>query len=126
LICASRYGGLAAVWVRAVGELDASTIAQLEQALSEAEAHALLVILDLGGVASIDRAGANAIVNASRRARDSGRRLILVTVPLCVQHVWAVTDVVDAVDIDGLGSSALPGPDRLDDRPAPERWRGPR
>jgi anti-anti-sigma factor len=70
-------GGLDAAWVHLGGELDAATAPQLEHALDEPDLQARLVVLDLRELAFIDAAGVRTIVDASIRARQAGRRVVL-------------------------------------------------
>ena len=56
---------------RPVGELDAFTVGQFREALSElAGVQALLI--DLGGVPFLDSAGLGALIGGVRRAREAG------------------------------------------------------
>jgi anti-anti-sigma factor len=102
--CFWTHGGLNAAWVQVVGELDIQTSPQLERTLGEPRAP--LVVLDLREIAFMDSSGVHAIVNASARARQVGRRLVLLRGPPRVDCIFGLTgssaDVengyVDAID----------------------------
>jgi anti-sigma B factor antagonist len=102
--CFWTHGGLNAAWVQVVGELDIETTPQLARTLSEPRAQ--LIVLDLRELAFMDSSGVHAIVNASVRARQLGRRLVLLRGPPDVDRIFGLTgssrDVengyVDAVD----------------------------
>ena len=88
-VCSSTGGGLDAAWVRVAGALDIATSPQLEQALRESPAR--LVVLDLRELGFMDCSGVHAIVEASNRAREEGRRLILLRGTPNVDRVFALT-----------------------------------
>src|ERR1700733_10389434 len=75
--CSWTDGGLDAAWVHLDGELDMATVPQLEHTLRDPQLRARLVVLDLRELAFIDAAGVRTIVNASIRARQAGRQLLL-------------------------------------------------
>jgi len=56
---------------RPVGELDAFTVGQFREALSELTGVQALLI-DLGGVPFLDSAGLGALIGGVRRAREAG------------------------------------------------------
>jgi anti-anti-sigma factor len=87
--CFWTKGGLNAAWVQVAGELDIDTTPQLEQTLREPRAP--LVVLDLRELAFIDSSGVHAIVNASVRARQFGRRLVLLRGPPRVDRIFGLT-----------------------------------
>src|ERR1700727_624449 len=76
-VCSWSDGGLDATWVHLGGELDVATAPQLEHTLGEPHLQSRLVVLDLRELAFIDAAGVRTIVDASIRARQAGRRLVL-------------------------------------------------
>jgi anti-sigma B factor antagonist len=94
--------GMDAAWVHLAGELDVATAPELRRKLREAEARARLVVLDLRGLAFMDAAGVHAIVEASIRARQADRRLLLLRGPANVDRVFALTGSADAVEIGDL------------------------
>lgn len=89
-------GTAAAFRVVAVGELDLSTAtevkAELFRAVSEADRD---VEVDLSEVVFIDASGIGALVEAAKRARVSGQRLIL------RRPSEAVTRVIELCGLDG-------------------------
>jgi anti-anti-sigma factor len=87
--CFWTKGGLNAAWVQVAGELDIDTSPQLEQTLREPVAQ--LVVLDLRELAFMDSSGVHAIVNAGVRARQLGRRLVLLRGPPGVDRVFGLT-----------------------------------
>jgi anti-anti-sigma factor len=87
--CFWTKGGLNACWVQVAGELDIETSPQLEQTLGEPRAH--LVVLDLRELVFMDSSGVHTIVNASARARQLGRRLVLLRGPPSVDRVFGLT-----------------------------------
>ena len=76
--CSSAHGALDAAWIHLAGALDTAAAPRLERTLRDAHAHTRLLVLDLRELTFIDPAGVEAIVDASRRARAIGRRLVLV------------------------------------------------
>jgi len=84
--------------VHIVGELDIATTPQLELTLREALSQARLVVLDLSGVAFIDGAGVHAIVNATVRARQAGRRLVLLSGPAHVERLFDLTGAAEHLE----------------------------
>jgi anti-sigma B factor antagonist len=94
--------GMDAAWVHLAGELDVATAPELRTKLREAELRARLVILDLRELAFMDAAGVHAIVEASIRARQANRRLLLLRGPANVDRVFSLTGSTDAVEIGDL------------------------
>jgi anti-sigma B factor antagonist len=89
--------------VHIIGELDIATTPQLQRTLLEPQLQAQLVVLDMREVAFIDASGVHAIVNASLRARQLGRRMVLLRGGLDVDRVFTLTgssDDVEIVDLD--------------------------
>ena len=72
-VCSSTGGGLDAAWIHVAGALDLATSRQLERTLAESAAR--LVVLDMRDIGFMDCSGVHAIVEASHRAREEGRRL---------------------------------------------------
>ncbi len=79
--CSRAEGALDAAWVHVTGALDIATTPRLERTLRESQSNAQLVVLDLRELVFMDCAGVHAIVDASSRARQAGRRLLLVRGP---------------------------------------------
>jgi anti-anti-sigma factor len=106
--CSRTNRGRDAVSVCAAGELDIATAPKLERALRDAQSQARLVVLDLRELAFMDSAGAHVIVNASRRARQLGRRLVLLRTPPDVDRIFTLTGSFDEVEIGVVASLEPP------------------
>jgi anti-sigma B factor antagonist len=89
--CSWTDGGLNAAWVHLTGELDIDTTRRLEQTLRDPDSQARLVVLDMRELAFMDSSGVHAIVNASARARQRGRRLVVLRGPPDVDRVFSLT-----------------------------------
>ena len=100
--CTAKHGGLDAAWVYVVGELDIETAPELERTLRESRQLAHLTVLDLRELAFMDCAGMQTIVDASRRARKAGRRLVLVRGRPDIYRMFAMTRSFAQVDIGDL------------------------
>lgn len=82
------------------GELDLSTVSQVEEELRRAEAaEPELVVLDLGELSFLDSTGLRLIVTADQRARENGRRLAIVKGPESVQRVFAITRLDERLEM---------------------------
>ena len=75
--CSWTDDGLDAAWVRLSGELDVATAPRLERLLREPPLQARVIVLDLRDLAFVDSSGVHAIVDASVRSRQAGRRMLL-------------------------------------------------
>lgn len=64
--------------VTAAGPIDASTVSRLRGRLLELTGSSRTLIVDLGGVSSVDSAGLSALVGAARRAAVYGGTLYVV------------------------------------------------
>ena len=104
--CSCTNGGLDTAWVHVRGELDLATTPQLERTLNESQAR--LVVLDLRELAFIDSSGMHAIVRAGTRARQAGRRLVLVRVPSNVERVFTLTGISGQLEIGDVDPVAPP------------------
>ena len=100
--CTATHGGLDAAWVHVVGELDIETAPQLERMLHESLRRARLTVLDLRELTFMDCAGVHAIVAASLRARNAGRRLVLVRGRPDIYRLFTLTGSGADVDIGDL------------------------
>ena len=96
-VCSSTGGGMDAAWVHVAGALDLATSPQLERTLDESAAR--LVVLDMRELGFMDCSGVHAIVEASNRAREEGRRLILLRGTPNVDRVFALTGSSDELEI---------------------------
>ena len=100
--CTATHGGLDAAWVHVVGELDIVTAPQLERRLHESLQLAHLTVLDLRELTFMDCASVHTIVAASVRARDAGRRLVLVRGRPDIYRLFTLTGSGTEVDIGDL------------------------
>jgi anti-anti-sigma factor len=97
--CTATHGGLDAAWVNVVGELDVATAPELARTLRECQQLAHLTVLDLRELGFMDCAGVHTIVNASVRARQNGRRLVLVRGRPDIYRIFTLTGSTADVDI---------------------------
>ena len=88
-----------AAWVQVAGALDIATTPRLVRTLRESQSHARLVVLDLRELTFMDCSGVHAIVDASRRARRAGRRLVVLRGRPHVDRLFWLTGTSDAVDV---------------------------
>jgi anti-sigma B factor antagonist len=88
------------VHVALVGELDLSTVAKVQEELRrvEVESPATLVV-DLSKLTFLDSTGLRCIVTADERAREEGRRIVIVRGPDAVQRVFAITRLDDRLEM---------------------------
>jgi anti-sigma B factor antagonist len=106
--CWWTEGGLNAAWVHLTGELDVDTTPLLEYTLSDPLSQARLVVLDMRELAFMDSSGVHAIVNASARARQGGRRLVVLRGPPDVDRLFMLTGNsrdVESGDVDPIEPS---------------------
>ena len=74
------------------GEVDLSTCEELEAAIQLAEEPApATLVLDLSQVSFLDSTGVRTLLKADARARDDGRRLVLIGPPEPAARVFRVT-----------------------------------
>jgi anti-sigma B factor antagonist len=94
------------VHVALVGELDLSTVAKLQDELSRVEAASPpTVVVDLSKLTFLDSTGLRCIVTADERAREAGRRMVVVRGPDPVQRVFTITRLDDRLEmVDDAGS----------------------
>jgi anti-sigma B factor antagonist len=92
--------GLHRSWVHVAGELDIATTPRLERTLRRAERHAHFVVLDLRGLTFMDCSGVHVIIDAALRAREAGRRqVVLVRGRSAVERVFVLTGALNLVQI---------------------------
>lgn len=85
----TELGGRPALAVR--GELDISGVAELDRSLAALEGEQpTVLVIDLRGVTFLDSSGLRALLAADRRARNDGRRLVLVRAPDSVHRVFEI------------------------------------
>jgi anti-sigma B factor antagonist len=82
------------------GELDISTASRLDDDLRRIEAVGPpQLVLDLSGLDFMDSTGLRLLIGADNRARDAGRRLVLVKGNEMVQRVLRVTRLDERLTI---------------------------
>lgn len=85
--------------VRLIGELDLAAAEQAERAIALAERrHPPVIEVDLSTLAFMDSTGLRLILQARRRAREEGRRLLLRRGPQAVQRVFEATALLTLFD----------------------------
>jgi anti-sigma B factor antagonist len=88
------------VHVALVGELDLSTVAKVQAELRRVEAWApATVVVDLSKLTFLDSTGLRCIVTADERARDQGRRVVIVRGPDAVQRVFTITRLEERLEM---------------------------
>jgi anti-sigma B factor antagonist len=86
--------------ITATGELDLSGAAVLEAELERLAAEPELgtVVLDLRGLEFMDSSGLRLVVQADMRAREAGRRFVLVKGTETVHRVFEITRMSERLD----------------------------
>jgi anti-sigma B factor antagonist len=105
-----------ALCLHAVGELDIATAPQLQRALADALEQARLVVLDLRDLGFIDSSGVHVIVDASCRAREIGRRLVLVRGYEVVDRMFSLAGSLGHLDTACSGLTEPPIARQVADR----------
>ena len=83
-----------------VGELDLSSVAKVQEELRRIEATApATLVVDLSKLTFLDSTGLRCIVTADERARNEGRRIVIVRGPDAVQRVFAITRLEERLEI---------------------------
>jgi len=99
--------GLARVALK--GELDLSTVGKVEEELKSLEASgADLIVLDLSRLSFLDSTGLRCLVTADQRAKEAGRRLVLVRGPDAVQRVFTITRLEERLEMVDDAASISP------------------
>jgi len=89
------------------GELDLSTVGKVQDELRRVEASSPpLVVLDLSKLTFLDSTGLRCLVTADERAREQGRRIVLVRGPDPVQRVFSITRLEERLEMVDDASSA--------------------
>jgi anti-sigma B factor antagonist len=82
------------------GELDLSSVGKVQEELRRVEAEApALLVLDLSNLTFLDSTGLRAVVTADERARENGRRFVVVRGPDAVQRVFAITRLEERLEM---------------------------
>jgi anti-sigma B factor antagonist len=94
------------VHVALVGELDLSTVAKVQDEFRRVEASSPpTVVVDLSKLTFLDSTGLRCIVTANERAREQGRRMVIVRGPDAVQRVFSITRLEERLEIvDDIGT----------------------
>jgi anti-sigma B factor antagonist len=95
---AHRHDGLAHVVLS--GELDLSTVDQVEHELARVEGEGPEVVaLDLSRLTFLDSSGLRLIVSADQRARRESRRFVVVRGPDTAQRVFTITHLDEQIEL---------------------------
>jgi anti-anti-sigma factor len=82
------------------GELDLSTVGKVDDELQNVEGAApKVVLLDLSNLTFLDSTGLRCVVRADERAREEGRRLVVVKGPEAVQRVFEITRLEERLEL---------------------------
>ena len=86
--------------IAATGELDLSGATVLEAELDRVQddPELAIVVLDLRGLEFMDSSGLRLVVLADMRAREAGRRFVLVRGPETVHRVFEITRMSERLD----------------------------
>lgn len=86
--------------IAATGELDLSGATVLEAELDrvQEDPELAIVVLDLRGLEFMDSSGLRLVVLADMRAREAGRRFVLVRGPETVHRVFEITRMSERLD----------------------------
>lgn len=107
-VCSASTDGLDAAWVRVAGEVDIASTPKLDRMLREFQREAQLVVLDLRDVAFMDSSGVHVIVDASIRAREAVRRLVLLRPPPGIDRMFALTGASEHLEIGDINPAEPP------------------
>ena len=88
------------VRVRPEGELDISTVDEVERCLRELRERGFeRLAVDLRGLTFMDSTGLRLIASADARAREDDRRLTIIQGPAAVRRVFEITRLDERLDI---------------------------
>lgn len=85
--------------ITVAGELDSGTVPRLDDALRSAEADGARVVLDVSRLESMDASGAQLLLQADRRMRRAGGRLILAHAGATLDWFFELMDIEDALEV---------------------------
>lgn len=98
-LCSASSSGSEAAFVRAAGDLDLAAVPLLAGTLREVQVQARVVVLDLRELNLIVMTAVRAIATAGGRARQAGRRLVVLRGTRSVHRIFELTDGSDAIEI---------------------------
>jgi anti-sigma B factor antagonist len=82
------------------GELDLSTVPKVQEELERVERSSPpTVVLDLSKLTFLDSTGLRCLVTADDRAREEGRRVVVVRGPSSVQRVFTITRLEERLEM---------------------------
>src|SRR4051812_12215682 len=88
------------ITISLAGELDIASAPRIEEALRAAEEEGpAVLVLDLRRLEFMDSTGLRTILGADARAREAGRRLVVIQGDENIQRVFEVTRLYDRVEI---------------------------
>jgi anti-sigma B factor antagonist len=97
-VTVKRMDGLATIAL--AGELDLSNVDRFAERLREVEAERPDVLeLDLRELTFMDSTGLAQLFAANRRAREQGRRIVILKGPGPIDRVLALARIEDAIDV---------------------------
>jgi anti-sigma B factor antagonist len=107
-VASDERDGLVHVSLR--GELDLSTVGKVDDELQRWEgSDSGVVLLDLSKLTFLDSTGLRCVVRADERAREEGRRLVVVKGPEAVQRVFEITRLQERLELVDDASSVQGG-----------------
>lgn len=77
--------------VRLIGELDISTVGEMDSVIRQLEERSATLVIDLAKLEFLDSTGLRLIYEVDERARHSGRRVALIRGPESVHRVFRIT-----------------------------------
>ena len=91
------------------GELDLSTVNKVQDELRRVESTSpALMVLDMSKLTFLDSTGLRCLVTADERAREAGRRVVLVRGPDPVQRVFSITRLEERLEMVDDAASVSP------------------
>jgi anti-anti-sigma factor len=82
------------------GELDLSTVGQVQEALDRVEqSEPAVLVVDLSKLAFLDSTGLRCLVTADERAREQGRRFVILRGPDAVHRFFSIRGLEQRLEI---------------------------
>jgi anti-sigma B factor antagonist len=92
------------------GELDLSTVGKVQDVLDRVEVSSPpIIVVDLSKLTFLDSTGLRCLITADERAREAGRRVVIVRGPEAVQRVFAITRLEERLEIVDDASAVASG-----------------